>query len=211
VFAAASLTTAFKEVGGAFERANPGTRVRFSFAASADREQMAPLARTGKVGSVAPFVSNRLVVVTPRNHPGRVRRLQDLARPALRLVLTAEQVPIGRYTRLALAKMSADVAFGKDFRQRVLANVISQEANVRALLARVELGEADAAVVYASDAAASRRVQTVPIPARYNVEAVYPIGVVTAASRPREAAAFVRFVRSPAARRVMKRHGFQPH
>src|SRR5262249_55093356 len=152
----------FKEIGGTFERAHPGTKVTFSFAsssllrtqieqgapadlfASADVAQMEPLVKAGKVRGVAAFTRNRLVVVTPASNPGRIRRLQDLARPGLRLVITAEQVPVGHYTRQALAKMSGPGGLGSDFQQKVLANVVSQEANVRSLLTKVELGEADA-------------------------------------------------------------------
>lgn len=229
VFAGASLTDAFREIGPMFERANPGTRVRFSFAASsllrtqieqgapadvfasADQEQMQRLAQAGKVREAAPFVRNRLVVVVPSANPGRIRRLADLARPGLRLVITAEQVPIGRYTRRALAKMSAPGALGASFQAKVLRSVVSQETNVRGLLTKVLLGEADAAIVYASDAAAAgRKVRVIPIPDRYNQVPVYPVGVVSGTSHPRQAAAFARFLRSEAARAVLKRHGFQP-
>jgi molybdate transport system substrate-binding protein len=229
VFAAASLTDAFREMGPVFERMNPGARVKFSFAASsllrtqieqgapadlfasADQEQMQALARAGRVRGAVPFVGNRLVVVLPASNPGRVRRLADLARPGLRLVTTAEQVPIGRYTRRALGKMSAASALGADFQARVTRNVVSQEANVRGLLTKVMLGEADAAIVYASDAAAAgRKVAVVAIPVRYNEIVTYPAAVVTGASHPRLAAAFVQFLRSNAARAILKRHGFQP-
>lgn len=229
VVAAASLTDAFKELGGAFERAHPGTKVTFSFAASsllrtqieqgapadvfasADMAQMEPLVKSGKVRAVAAFARNRLVVVTPAANPGRIRRLQDLARPGLRLVITAEQVPIGRYTRAALARMSGAGGLGSDFQQKVLANVLSQEANVRALLTKVELGEADAAIVYASDAvAAGPKVRAIAIPTRFNEIAVYPIGVVTATRNAADAAAFARFVRSRPAQGTLKRYGFQP-
>jgi molybdate transport system substrate-binding protein len=229
VFAASSLTDAFKKVGPAFERSHPGTRVTFSFAASsllrtqieqgapadvfasADHEQMERLARAGKVAGVTIFVRNRLAVVVPAANPGRIRELADLARPGLRIIITAEQVPIGRYTRQALMKMSQQDAMGTDFQPMVLANVVSQEANVRGLLAKVELGEADAAVVYASDAAAAgRKVRVIAIPARYNEIAVYPAAVVAGSKSPREAAAFVRFLRADAARSILKRYGFQP-
>ena len=124
-------------------------------------------------------------------------------------MITAEQVPIGRYTRQALAKMSAPGALGTDFQRRVQADVISQEANVRGLLAKVILGEADAALVYASDAvAAGKKVVSIPIPARYNEVAVYPIGVVTASQRPGDASAFARFLRSRQAQAILKRCGF---
>jgi molybdate transport system substrate-binding protein len=228
VFAAASLTNAFQEIGPAFERAHPATRARFNFAASsllrtqieqgaacdvfasADREQMEPLARARRVGAVTLFAQNRLVVVMPAANPGRIQRLQDLARTGLRLVITAEQVPIGRYTRQALGKMDGPQAMGQGFRSRVLANVVSQEANARALLTKVTLGEADAAIVYASDAvAAGGKVSRLAIPARYNEIADYPAAPVVGSRLPKEAAEFVRFLRSRAAQQILQRHGFE--
>jgi molybdate transport system substrate-binding protein len=229
VFAASSLTEAFQELGPLFERGKPATKVRFSFAASsllrtqieqgapadliasADREQMEPLARAGLVRRPVDFVRNRLVIVTPAANPGQVRRPQDLARAGLRLVITAEQVPIGRYTRQALAKMSAPGAFGPAFLPAVMRNVVSQEPNVRGLLAKVTLGEADAAIVYVTDAmAVSEKVRTVPIPDRYNEIAVYPAAVVTRSPNAAAAAHFLAFLRSTTARAVLKKHGFQP-
>jgi molybdate transport system substrate-binding protein len=229
VFAAASLTDAFQAIGTQFERSHSGTKVNFNFAASsllraqieqgapadvfasADGEQMRPLIGAGKVRDVVPFARNRLVVATPAANPARIRRLQDLARPGLRLVITAEQVPIGHYTRRALAKMSGPGALGVGFEQRVLANVVSQETNVRGLLAKVELGEADAAIVYASDAtAAGPKVRSIPIPARFNEVAVYPAGVVVASAHPTEAGAFARFLQSRPAQAILRRYGFQP-
>jgi molybdate transport system substrate-binding protein len=229
VFAAASLTDAFRGIGSAFERGHPGTHVIFDFGASsllrtqieqgapadvfasADRTQMEPLARSGNVRGVTPFARNQLVVVVPAANPGHVRRLQDLARPGLRLVITAEPVPIGHYTREALARMSVPGALGASFERRVLANTISQEPNVRGLVAKVELGEADGAIVYASDAvAAGRKVKVIPIPERYNEIAVYPVAVVAGSPHSSEAAAFVQYLRSRPAQALLRRYGFQP-
>jgi molybdate transport system substrate-binding protein len=227
VFAAASLTDAFQPIGRAFERAHPGTHVAFDFAGSsllrtqiehgapcdvfvsADWEQMSPLVRARTVKGAAPFARNRLVVVIPAANPGRIHQLADLARPGLRLVLTGEQVPIGRYSRLAIARMSSPSELGAGYQRRVLANVVSRELNVRALLTKVTLGEADAAFVYASDAvAAGKKVLTVAIPSRVNEIAVYPAAVLASSTQPREAAAFLQFLRSAPARAVLKRYGF---
>jgi molybdate transport system substrate-binding protein len=229
VFAAASLTEAFQELGPLFERSDPAANVTFSFAASsllrtqieqgapadlfasADREQMEPLARAGLVRAPIDFARNRLVIVTPAANPGKIRRTQDLARPRLRLVITTEQVPIGRYTRQALAKMSASGAFGPGFQAAVMQNVVSQEPNVRGLLAKVTLGEADAAIVYVTDAlAGGEKVRTVPIPDRCNEVAVYPAAVVARSPHAAAAARFLAFLRSKPGRAVLKRHGFQP-
>jgi molybdate transport system substrate-binding protein len=229
VFAAASLTETFQDLGPLFERSAPGAKVTFSFAsssllrtqieqgapadvfASADREQMEPLARAGLVRAPVDFARNRLVIVTPAANPGKIRRPQDLARPGLRLVITAEQVPIGRYTRQALAKMGAPGAFGHGFQPAVVRNVVSQEPNVRGLLAKVTLGEADAAIVYVTDAlAGGEKARTVPIPDRYNEVAVYPAAVVARSPHAATAARFLAFLRSKTGRAVLKKHGFQP-
>jgi molybdate transport system substrate-binding protein len=229
VFAAASLTEAFQELGPLFAKARPAVKVTFSFAASsllrtqieqgapadlfasADREQLEPLARAGLVGRPVDFARNRLVIVTPAANPGKIRRPEDLARPGLRLVITAEQVPIGRYTRQALAKMSAPGAFGPAFQPAVMRNVASQEPNVRGLLAKVTLGEADAAIVYVTDAlAGGDQVRAVPIPDRYNEIALYPAAVVARSPHAAAAARFLAFLRSKTGRTILKKHGFQP-
>jgi molybdate transport system substrate-binding protein len=229
VFAASSLTEAFREMGRAFERLHPETTVAFSLAASsllrtqieqgapadlfasADGAQMAPLARAQRVQSPVAFARNRLVIAVPSANPGRIRRPRHLARPGLRLVMTAEQVPIGRYTRAALAKLSAAGACGAGFRDAVMRNVVSQEPNVRGLLAKVELGEADAAIVYATDArAGGSKVKTIAIPEAYNEVAVYPAAVVARSPRAALAARFLAFLRSSTGQAILKKHGFQP-
>jgi molybdate transport system substrate-binding protein len=228
VFAASSLTEAFREAGAAFERRERGVRVEFSFAssallrtqieqgapadlvASADWEILRPLVQAGRVRGAVEMARNRLVIITPAANPGRVGEARDLARAGLRLVMTSPEVPIGRYSREALEKMSAANALGSDFRAAVMRNVISQEPNVRVLVSRVVLGEADAAIVYATDArAAGAKVRTVPIPARYNVTAAYPAAVVAASPRAAHAERFLAFVRSRDGRAILRRHGFE--
>jgi molybdate transport system substrate-binding protein len=229
VLAAASLTEAFGEIGREFERGQGGVKVTFSFAASsllraqieqgapadlfasADQAQMEPLVRAGRVRTPVAFARNRLVIVTPVADPGRIRGPRDLARAGLRLVITAEQVPIGRYTREALTKMSAPGAYGSQFYASVRHNVASQEPNVRGLLTKVELGEADAAIVYASDAVAGgKKVRAVPIPTPYNAIAVYPAAPVAGAPREALARRFLSFLRSAKGQAILKKHGFEP-
>ena len=229
VFAAASLTDAFNEIGAAFQRANPAVRVTFNFAAStalraqleqgaradlfasADQVQMENAKRAGLiVGEERLFAKNKLVVIHPAGNPGRVYAIQDLARPGLKLVLTDRNVPIGAYARTALEKMSADPQFGADFGQRVLANLRSEEANVRAVVTKVQLDEADAGIVYASDLtpAVAREVQRIAIPDQFNTVAAYPIAVVRDAPHRAAAQAFIEFVRSPQGQAILQRNGF---
>jgi molybdate transport system substrate-binding protein len=146
----------------------------------------------------------------PRNNPGYVSRLRDLGRPGVRLVLAASQVPAGKYARAALAAMAHDAAFGPRFLARAMANVASNETDVKAVVAKVVLGEADAGVVYVTDVTAqvTARVHTIAIPARFNQIAPYPIAVVKGSRNPALARTFVAYVLSPAGQSVLRRSGF---
>jgi molybdate transport system substrate-binding protein len=231
VFAAASLTDAFNELGGIFESQQPGSRVRFNYGASsqlrlqleqgargdvfasADQPQM-DLARAAGLIASEPrlFASNLLVLITPRDNPGRIGTLEDLARPGLRLVTTGPQVPIGAYTRVMLDRASQEPAHGADFAARVLANVRSEEDTVRAVVAKVQLGEADGGVVYTSDVtpAVAPEVQAIAIPEQFNVIATYPIAVVQGTRQLARAQRFVDLVLSDTGQSVLARYGFQP-
>lgn len=231
VFAAASLTDAFQELGRAFEHRHPGVTVQFNFAgsqqlaaqldqgagadvfASADERWMAHAQTGGLVaGAPAVFARNRLVVVVPAANPGRIDRLADLARPGLKLVVAAAAVPAGRYTRQALERIAAVPGASSDYERRVLANVVSEEENVKAVVAKVQLGEADAGIVYRSDvtAAVATRVRVLEIPDAQNVIASYPIAVLAGAGRPALAREFTALVASPAGQDVLRRHGLLP-
>ena len=97
------------------------------------------------------FARNRLVVVTPKDNPAQIQSAADLARPGVKIVTAAPEVPIGVYTQNMFEKMSKIEVFGTDFQDRANANIVSREPNVRQVVAKVQLGEADAAVVYLSD------------------------------------------------------------
>ena len=226
VFAAASLTDAFEELAEAFEAAHPGVTVRLSFAgsatlrtqvlegapadvfASASPDEVEALEAAGLVIEEGPLARNTLVVAAAESATG-IRSFGDLAEPGLRLVLAAEDVPAGRYARQSLALADTDGAFGPAFATRVLDNVRSNEANVRAALAKVELGEADAAIVYRSDlaAAALAAVRTVAIPDRFQVAAEYRIALLSESATAR---AFLAFATSPEGAATLARHGFAP-
>jgi molybdate transport system substrate-binding protein len=230
IFAAASLTEAFGEIGQQFEQ-QYGTNVTFNFAgsqqlaqqlaqgaeadvfASANQQEMEHAIVSGVVisGTQQVFVSNRLVVIVPKDNPGQIRQLQDLTRSGLKLVFAAEQVPVGGYTQQALKKMSADPAFGADFGTKVNANVVSQEQNVKSVVTKVSLGEADAGVVYASDVtpAVNDTLATVVIPDAFNQIAAYPIAPTMNPPAGKELAQqFVDFVRSRESQLILGRHNF---
>ncbi len=223
VFAASSLTEAFEEIAAAFEAEHPGTVVELSFGgsstlamqivqgapadvfASADAAQMAVVTDAGEAaGAPAVFAGNVLVVITPTD--SAVVSLDDLADPGVRLVLAGPEVPVGRYARLALAGW--DAQFGAGYAERVLANLVSEEPNVRQVAAKVELGEADAAIVYATDAAVLRAVRALPLPDAPDTRAEYWVAALLGASDPALAAEFVAFVLAPQGQAVLASHGF---
>jgi molybdate transport system substrate-binding protein len=229
VFAAASLTDAMVTLGRAFESSHPGTKVQFNFAgsqqlalqlqqgakadvfASADERWMQAVRDSGLIaGEPVVFARNRLVVVLPKTNPAGIQQLQNLARAGLKIVIGAEAVPVGKYTRQMLEQLSAQPGFGRDFGARVLANVASYEENVKGVVAKVQLGEADAGVVYRSDATGPSAVQlaTVDIPDAANVIATYPIAVTTVSANPTLAAAFVGLVESAEGQAALQRAGF---
>lgn len=226
VFAAASLTDAFTELGRAFD-ARTGNRTTFQFAgsqvlrtqlengaradvyASANTALFDPLVQKGLITGGQTSARNRLTVIVPRGST-RVRTLADLVRPGLRLVIADRTVPVGDYTRRMLAAIDRAGTYGRDYSARFLRNVVSEEPNVRQVALKVQLGEADAAVVYATDVTPTlaRAVRAVALPTRFNQTASYPIGVLTGANSPQAARAFVEYVRSSEGQGILHKWGF---
>ena len=230
VFAAASLSEGFTELGRQFEHAHPGVRVQFNFAgsqqlvaqleqgakadlfASADTRWMDELVAHDRVaGAPRWFARNRLAVIVPATNPARISRLDQLARPGIKLVLGADAVPVGRYSRAVLERIGA-AAHDPDYLRRVLANRVSEEESVRGVVGKVQLGEADAGMVYRSDvgAAVKRYVRVIAIPDSVNVVASYPLAVLRDAPAPELARAFAEFVCSAAGQKTLSAHGFMP-
>lgn len=232
IFAAASLTEAFTEMGAAFQATHPETTIVFNFAgsqqlaqqlgegapadifASANQNQMDVATEAGRVleGSAQPFVRNRLVVIVPPDNPKGLTRVEELAQPGLLLVLAAEAVPVGRYALEFLDKASQSDTFGATFKEQVLTNVQSYEENARAVLSKVTLGEADAGIVYRSDAAqgGDDPVGQFPIPDEVNIIAEYPIAPIQDSRNPAAAQTFIELVLSPDGQAILAKHGFLP-
>ncbi len=217
VFAAASLTEAFEALGTAFAATEGGLPVTLNLAgsqtlaaqlvegapadvfAAADAVRMAVVAEAGLLAAPAePFATNHLAIVVEPGNPRGITGPPDLARGDLVVVLPAEEVPAGRYARQVLAAAGVNVA------------PASLEPDVRAAVAKVALGEADATIAYASDvASADGRVDGVAIPDAVDVTATYPIAVLVDAPAGVDVAArFVAFVRSDAGRAILAAHGF---
>ncbi|MBK8824913.1 MAG: molybdate ABC transporter substrate-binding protein [Anaerolineales bacterium] len=228
VFAAASLTDAFIEIGAAFDAANPGVTTTFNFGgsqtlrtqieegapvdvfASANAKEMDTLVTdnfvTADIAQV--FLTNKLVVILPADNPAALEKLEDLANPGIKLVLAAEEVPVGKYSRQAFDLM--DASFGTGFKDKVLANVVSNEDNVKQVVAKVQLGEADAGIVYTSDAIAAPDLKTIEIPADLNVIAKYPIAPLVNSENTELAAQFIEYVLSAEGQSVLAKWGFAP-
>ncbi len=229
VFAAASLTDAFQELGKDFENSNPGIKVHFNFTgsqiarmqieqgakadvfASADRKNMDLLIVEGMVmgNTYQDFATNQLVVIMPRGNPAGVQWLKDLARPDLKLILADTSVPAGSYARQTLSKLSENPDYGPDFMTQVLANVVSNETDVRQVVTKIELGEADAGIVYVSDTVADPDLVTIDIPDEFNVTASYPIAVLINAPNPQLAEAFTSYIQSREGQAVLRKWGFR--
>jgi molybdate transport system substrate-binding protein len=224
VFAAVSLREAFEGLAAAFETAHPGTKVRLNLAgsqelrtqieqaaradvfASADLKHMGALEKAGLVGTPAVFARNEPVIVVPRGNPTGIHALTDLTRTK-RLVVGVPEVPIGRYT--AEIFDAAAKKYGGDLRAKLEASIVSRELNVRQVLAKVVLGEADAGVVYRSDAlAAAGKLAVVAIPPALNVTAEYPIAALAAAPDPDLARRWIELVKSPAGVAALREAGF---
>jgi molybdate transport system substrate-binding protein len=220
VFGAASLTEAFTRIAADFEDLN-GTHVRLSFGssdglatqiqegapadvfASASPKWMDVVEEDPGVTDRADFARNILVIITPADDPAEIHSLEDLARPGIKLILAAEGVPVGDYAREMLA--NAGIA------DRALANVVSNEDDVKGVVQKVALGEADAGIVYRTDVteAVAPDVTEVTIPDDVNVTAVYAIAAIEGSSGTGLAGEFVTYVLGPG-QTVLRQAGFLP-
>lgn len=228
VFAAASLTDAFTELGENFQIANPDVTVAFNFAGSqalhTQIEEGAPAdifaSASGKEMDAAIegkfiadgvkqiFLTNKLVVILPTDNPAGMEKLEDLTKPGVKIVLAAEEVPVGNYARQALDLMNG--SFGADFKDKVLANVVSNEDNVKQVVSKVQLGEADAGIVYTSDAVAAPELKSIEIPAELNIIAKYPIAPLVKSENADLAQAFIDYALSEEGQAILARWGFGP-
>lgn len=223
VFAASSLTEAFHELEREFEASNPDVDVKLTLAgsqvlrlqitqgaaadvfASANESHMQALVESGHVKTPSVFAHNELVVIVPATNPAGITQFSELSR-AERIVIGTKNVPVGTYTRQMLERARRQL--GEEFAAQVEKHVVSQESNVRLVRAKVEMAEADAAIVYRTDGVSSSKVRVVDIPEELNPRASYPIAPLTRSGHGTSGQAFVAFVLSPKGRHVLERHGF---
>jgi molybdate transport system substrate-binding protein len=242
VYAAVSLQQAFIIIGKDF-KTSTGNAVEFNFAGS---QQLVSQLQSGAQADVLvtadlptmqsaisaslvttdseqELATNSMVVIVPQANPANIQSVKDLANPGVKLDLADTKVPAGAYAQQVLARLSAEPGYSSDFKDKVNANVISKEVNVAAVVAKVQLGEADAGIVYSTDATAPQAtpvpmpdttppnfapVKTIAIPANDNVLAVYYIVKLKGASNPATADAFIKYAVSGAGRDTLARFGF---
>lgn len=231
VYAAASLTGAFSEIGRIFENVS-GMAMSFNFDgsqalrtqiengafadlfASANQKQMNALRDTGLINnsSMVIFAENKIALIIPKDNPARINNLRDLANPGVKIVMGTRDVPVGDYALQIISKLGNDSAYGPDYEAKVLGNVISQETNVNYVVTKVALGEADAGFAYVSDITEdlSARVNKIEIPDEFNVIGEYPIAVMQESKHPAEAQEFLNLVISDDGRAILKKYGFAP-
>lgn len=223
VFAASSLTESFQDLERAFEADHPGVDVQLAFAgsqtlrvqieqgaradvfASAAEEHVQALVQAGLIDGAEVFAHNALVVVVPKHGASEIDGLDDLPK-AERIVLGTPEVPVGIYARQLIER--ADAEYGGGFADAVRARVVSEEANVRLVLSKVELGEADAAIVYRTDAVASGKVRAISVPGELDVPTEYAVGVVATTTTPDAARDWLELLESPKGRAALERRGF---
>lgn len=223
VLAASSLTEAFRRIEADYEHRNPQVDLRMVFAGSqilslqiqqgvsadvfacANEEHMQVLLTAGHVKQPRSFAQNDLVIIVPHDNPAQVESLSDL-KTVSRIVLGTAYVPVGIYAQQVLDK--AEAALGPGFAQAVRGQVVSRESNARLVRAKVALGEAQAALVYRSDAVSSKRVIAIDIPASQNVEARYMAAPLSLSAAPAAARDFIDYLVTPKAQSILQGQGF---
>jgi molybdate transport system substrate-binding protein len=229
IFAAASLSDAFEEAADVFEAEHPGSNLVFNFAgssdlaaqlaegapadvfASANDRQMNAAVNAGRIdGTPVTFARNRLVLIVPMDNPAGIATLDDLATPGVKLIVAAPDVPVRDYTDRLLERLAGDPAYGEDYRDAVLANIVSEEQNVRQVVVKIALGEGDVGIVYRSDVTPDIADQVIAIPIRdaLNTFGSYPIAVTNDSAQPELARAFIAFLLSDAGQALLMQWNF---
>ena len=229
IYGAASLKGALDKAKAAYEAAVAGATLTISTDSSAaletQIEQGAPAdvflsadtANPKKLvdkglaaGDPVTFAGNKLTVIVPADNPAGIKTPADLARSGIKVIAAGDEVPITKYATQLVANLAKEAGYPADFAAAYAANVASKEDNVKAVVAKIELGEGDAGIVYVTDAKASTKVLTVDVPDAANVPATYA-GVVVKASRNAAAAkAFLDWFAGPDGQAILSSFGFLP-
>jgi molybdate transport system substrate-binding protein len=228
IFAAASLTESFNAIATQYKTAHPNVTLKYNFNgsqilvqqiingapadvfASADTTNMKKASDAGLVTAPKTFVQNKLTVVIPASNPGNITTLKDLAKKGEKIVVAAPSVPVGKYGLQVLDKLGKSSEYGPVYESAVKANFVSQEDNVKAVVQKVQLGEADAGIVYRTDVttAVASKVKLIDIPDNFNVIAQYPIAAIKNSTHATEAQDFVQYILSPSGQTVLEKYRF---
>lgn len=228
VFAPSSLTEAIAQLGAGFEAAHPDVKVQFELGhtptqrtqieqgatpdvfLAAGRNDIETLAQQGLVAAdaAAPLARNQLIVILAPGNPANIAAPADLATPGVRLLIAAPDLPIGVATQKLLDNLGAEIA--PDFKEKVMANVVSTELGVKPIVTKVGLGDADAGIVYLTDATAAPELSTLPIAGAANVTVAFVAAPLAGATHPDLAAAFVDYIQSADGQAVLQALGFLP-
>jgi molybdate transport system substrate-binding protein len=229
VYGAASLKGALEQAKAAYETANPGTTLTISTDSSAaletQIEQGAPadvflsadttnpkkLVDQGLAdGAPVTFAGNELTVIVPADNPAGIKTPADLAKSGVKVIAAGDEVPITKYATQLVDNLAKEAGYPADYAADYAKNIASKEDNVKAVVAKVELGEGDAGIVYVTDAKASDKVATVDVPDTANMPATYD-GVVVKASKDAAAAkAFLDWLAGPQGQAIFGGLGFLP-
>jgi molybdate transport system substrate-binding protein len=229
VFGAASLKAALDKARVAYASANPGTTITVSTDSSAaletQIEQGAPadvflsadttnpkklLDKGLAAGAAATFAENGLTIIVPSANPAGITSPKDLARRGIKVIAAADDVPITTYAKQLIDNLAGESGYPAGFAAAYAANVASKEDNVKAVVAKIELGEGDAGIVYVTDAKASTKVMTIAVPDTANVPATYAGVVVKASPNAAAAQAFLDWFAGSDGQAILASFGFLP-
>ncbi|GCE10504.1 molybdate ABC transporter substrate-binding protein [Tengunoibacter tsumagoiensis] len=230
IFAASSLTESFKELQQQYTASHhevtftnqfAGSQVlaqqltngaRADILASADQATMKKVSDAGLSEQPQVFAKNKLVVIVPASNPAHIQKLKDLARPGLKIVVAAPSVPVGKYGLQVLDNLGKAPDYGSAYESAVKANFVSQEDNVKSVVNKVQLNEADAGFVYLTDVTPdlTSKVKLIDLPDQLNVIAEYPIAVLKSATSTSQARNFVDYLLSTQGQAILKKYHFIP-
>ena len=229
IYGASSLKAVLAKIKTAYQTANAGTTLTVSTDSSSALEtkieQGAPAdvflsadtANPQKLvdkglatGSVTKFAGNTLTVIVPSGNPASIQTPVDLARTGVKVIAAGDTVPITKYANQLVANLAKAAGYPTDFAARYAANIVSKQDNVAAVVSQIELGEGDAAIVYATDAKTSTKVATVAVPTAANVPATYGGVVVKASANAAAAQAFLFWLAGAGGQSILASFGFLP-
>jgi molybdate transport system substrate-binding protein len=229
IYGAASLKAALEEATAAYGAAFPDTTLTISTDSSAaletQIEQGAPAdvflsadtANPKKLvdkgladGDAVIFAGNELTVIVPADNPAGIESPADMARSGVKVIAAGDEVPITKYATELIGKLAVEAGYPPDFVAAYTANVVSKEDNVKAVVAKIELGEGDAGIVYVTDASAATNVETVAVPDAANVRATYAGVVLKGSANAAAARAFLDWFAGPDGQAILGSFGFLP-